>query len=367
MQMQSFIIFLLLFSNASCFSSSANRDGNETELSGLVVSVLATDLTNPWELVWGAGAKLWITERDGQISRVDTGTGKVSPLYRIAEVVSRGEGGLLGMVLHPQFKSTPEVFVAYTYNKNGDYIEKIVRFTYNGNTLTAPLVLIDNIPAAGIHNGCRLLISTDLKLFISTGDASHGANAQLNSSLSGKVLRVNLDGSIPKDNPDPNSPIWSKGHRNSQGLVFAHGKLYNSEHGPSNDDEVNIIEKGRNYGWPEVEGFCDRSNERSFCAKYNVVQPVYAWSPTIAVCGLDYYNSNRVATFKNSLLLTTLKDQTLYSLTVNEAGDKVIKVRSFLQGSYGRLRDVCVTPDGKVFVCTSNGYNDKIIKISGTK
>ncbi len=157
------------------------------------------------------------------------------------------------------------------------------------------------------------------------------------------------------------------GHRNPQGLVFAKNKLYESEHGPSNDDEVNIIQKGRNYGWPNVEGFCNERDERSFCTANNVAEPMYAWTPTLAICGIDYYNSNSISKWKNSLLMTTLKESTLYQLQLNEAGDKIISVKEFFKSKYGRLRDVCVAPDGTVYVSTSNGSNDRIIKITASK
>jgi glucose/arabinose dehydrogenase len=306
-----------------------------------------------------------MTERNGKVSRVDTATGSVTLISTIADVRALGEGGLLGMALHPNFSTTPHVFIAYNYDKNGTYTEKIVRFTFNGTSLINPLIIMDNINAASIHNGCRLLISSDLKLFITTGDAANQSLPQNATSVNGKVLRINLDGSIPSDNPNPSSAVWSSGLRNSQGLVFANGKLYASEHGPNIDDEVNIIQKGRNYGWPNVNGFCNESTEQTFCTANNVAEPIFAWTPTIAVCGLDYYNNNAIPQWKNSLLLTTLKDNTLYQLQLNAAGDKVEKVNEFYRGQYGRLRDACVTPDGKVFICTGNGNNDKIIMISG--
>jgi glucose/arabinose dehydrogenase len=147
-------------------------------------------------------------------------------------------------------------------------------------------------------------------------------------------------------------------------LVFANNKLYASEHGPNTDDEVNIIQKGRNYGWPNVNGFCNETAEQSFCTTNNIVEPIYAWTPTLAVCGMDYYNNNFIPQWKNSLLMTTLKDNTLYQLKLNAAGDIVEKVNEFYRSEFGRLRDLCITPDGKIFMCTGNGSNDKVIRIS---
>lgn len=326
--------------------------------------VLTENLNFPWEILWGPDNFIWITERGGRVSRVNPSTGAVTPLLTIPDVQAQGEGGLLGMVLHPDFSTTPQVFVAYNYNNGGNYREKIVRYTYNGTTLVSPVILLDNIPAANIHNGCRLLITPDRKLFISTGDASNSNAAQNNSSLSGKILRLNLDGSIPSDNPSASSAIWSLGHRNPQGLVYANNRLYSSEHGANSDDEINIIEKGRNFGWPNVQGFCDAGGEPAFCATNNVREPLKAWSPTIATCGLDYYDKDLIPQWKGSLLLVTLKATRLIQLTLNANKDGITGSTDFFQGTYGRMRDLCISPEGKVYICTSNGANnDKIIEV----
>lgn len=328
----------------------------------LTDKVLTSNLRLPWEILWGPDNQIWMTERSGRISRVNPATGAVTPLLTISEVVEQGEGGLLGMALHPDFNANPHVFVAYNYN-NGDYKEKIVRFTYNNGNLSNPLTILDNLTAASNHNGCRLLFGPDKKLYISTGDAQNTSLSQNSASLNGKILRIEVDGSIPSDNPIAGSAVWSIGHRNAQGLVFRNNTLFSSEHGPGNDDEINIIQKGRNYGWPNVQGFCNTSAEQSFCSANNVVEPLQAWTPTIATCGLDYYNKNRIPQWKNSLLLCTLKGSTLYQLSLNEAGTAISNTVTFLANKYGRLRDVCISPEGKVYVCTSNANNDKIIEI----
>jgi aldose sugar dehydrogenase len=325
--------------------------------------ILVQNLVVPWELVWGPDDKIWMTERTGKISRVDTGTGIIIPLLTIAEVAHQGEAGMLGMALHPNFTSTPQVFVAYNYNNAGQLREKIVRYTFNGTTLVNPLIIQDNIAAANIHNGCRLIIGVDMKLYISTGDAAIPSLSQNLNSLNGKILRYNLDGSIPADNPVASSPVWSSGHRNPQGLVFAHNLLYSSEHGPDTDDEINIIEKGRNFGWPDVNGFCE-GGETNYCSANNIKEPIKAWTPTIAVSGIDFYNHDLIPQWKNSLLVATLKNQRIYQLKLNGDGTIVTEVNEYFNGIYGRLRDFCISPDGKVFVATSNGGNDKIIKIT---
>ena len=323
--------------------------------------VLASNLNYPWEILWGPDNFIWMTERGGRISRVNPANGQVSTVFTVPDVQSNGEGGLLGMVLHPSFSSNSFLYIIYNYNNNG-YKEKLVRYTYNGTTLTNPTILLDNIAASSIHNGSRLLI-TDNKLFITTGDASNQSLPQISSSLNGKVLRLNLDGSIPADNPSPNNATWSLGHRNAQGLVLVGSKLFSSEHGPSNDDEINIIEKGRNYGWPTVHGLCNTIEEQNFCTANNVKEPIMVWTPTIAVSGMDYYNSDAISQWKNSLLVATLKNRRLYQLKLNDAQTGIAETNEFFTNKYGRIRDICISPDGKVYLCTSNGNDDKIIEV----
>lgn len=355
-------VLILLIALVAC--SQTKKPGNKPGSAPISHSVIVNGLNYPWELVWGPDNFIWMTERYGKISRVNPVTGAVTPLLTIKEVVSNGEGGLLGMALHPDFDKSPQVFVSYDYNSGNGYREKIVRYTYNGKTLVNPVILLDNIAASYIHNGCRLLITPDLKLFITTGDASNQSLPQNKSTLNGKVLRLNLDGSIPADNPVPGNPYWSYGHRNAQGLVYAHNILYSSEHGPTSDDELNIIEKGRNYGWPTVEGYCNTGSERTFCTANNVKEPIKAWTPTPAVCGMDYYNNNLIPGWKNSLLLVALKNARLYQLKLDGSNKAISETNEYLYNEYGRLRDVCVAPNGKVYVCTSNGGNDdKIIEI----
>jgi aldose sugar dehydrogenase len=353
-----FIIAALVMLNSNCHKAG-------TAASAPDARVLTEGLRYPWEICWGPDGNIWMTERGGRVSKVDPSNGRVTVIATISEVVAQGEGGLLGMALHPDFSHTPHVYVAYNYDDaSGRYREKIVRYVYNNNKLSQPVTILDNIQAAGIHNGCRLLITPDLKLWITTGDAANSSIAQNRSALNGKLLRLNLDGSIPADNPTPGSPVWSWGHRNAQGLVFANNILYSSEHGAVTDDEVNIIEKGRNYGWPNVEGWCNESGERNFCNSAHVKEPIRAWTPTEAVCGLDYYDHALIPQWKNSLLLCTLKGSKLIQLKLNSDKKTVATTYEFFDGKYGRLRDVCVSPQGKVYICTGNG-DDKIIEVAG--
>lgn len=350
-------IFLLVISCSNC------KKNNLPVLPDVALKsrVVVSGLTNPWEMVYGPDNFIWFTEKSGKISRLNPETGQIIPILIISEVRSNGEGGLLGMVLHPDFTTSPYVYVAYDYGTT--YKGKIVRYTHANGILISPLILLDQIPAASIHNGCRLLI-TENKLFITTGDASDTSTPQNINSISGKILRLNLDGSIPSDNPFPNNPVWSYGHRNAQGLVMVGSKMFSSEHGPNSDDEINIIEKGRNYGWPNIKGFCNESGETSFCTINNVVEPLINWTPTIAPSGLSYYNSDYIPQLKNSLLLALLKGSKLMQLKLDDSQTKIIGTKDFYVNEYGRLRAICQSPSGKIYICTSNGGDDKIVEIS---
>lgn len=297
-------------------------------------------------------------------------------MLRLTDVYEQDgrETGLMGFCLHPEFPNIPYVFVSYNYLQSARILGKVVRYTYNLDTLINPEVILDSIPGANIHTGSRLAFGPDGKLYITTGDAANPQIAQNLQSIAGKILRINPDGSIPADNPFPGRAVWSFGHRNPQGLVWAENNLlYSSEHGAQTDDEVNVILKGRNYGWPHVEGYCDAPNERLFCRENDVVEPIKAYTPTIAVAGLAYYNHNVIPEWKNSLLMVTLnaRGMDLRQLQLSALGDSVLSENIYFDQEWGRLRGICVSPWGAVFISTSNrdgrgtpgAGDDKIIEI----
>ncbi|WP_210519980.1 PQQ-dependent sugar dehydrogenase [Hymenobacter terricola] len=322
----------------------------------VTASALATNLNTVWELVWGPDNFLWMTERFGRISRVNPATGQVLPLLTLPDVTPTGESGLLGLALHPQFATSPYVYVVYNYTDAGALKEKLVRYTYSATagTLTAPLVLLGGIDATTSHSGSRLLVLADGTLLMSTGDAQLQPQAQNTAALNGKILRLNLDGSMPANNPITGNPVYTFGHRNPQGLVhLPNGRIYSSEHGPNNDDEINKIEAGRNYGWPNVEGYCDLPAEATFCTANNVREPLTTWTPTIAPAGITYYDHPAIPGWRGSLPLVVLKDHKLTQLTLDAAGLTIPSRTDFLT-AFGRLRAICVSPQGKVYIGTSN-------------
>ena len=320
-------------------------------------NTIATDLDTPWEILWGPDDMIWITEREGRVSRIDPETGNKDVLLEITDIVDEGsENGMLGMVLHPNFMHPDSQFVylVYTYYVTSS-VERLVRYTFDSDTLKDEYILLDGIPAGYYHIGSRVIILPDRTILMSTGDVGSASYALDTNRLHGKFLRINLDGSVPDDNPIPGSYVWSLGHRNPQGLVRApSGIIYSSEHGPADNDEVNIIVKEGNYGWPEVHGFCDLPEEQAYCTANNAVEPIAAWTPTLAVCGIDFYDHSAIPEWQNSILLATLKEDDLRVLKLNASGDSIISEDIYFNNYFGRLRDVCVSPDGKIYLATSN-------------
>jgi len=308
----------------------------------------------PWEILYGQDGWLWVTERFGRVSRIHPESGEQLVVLNISSIVHQsGESGLLGMAFHPQFPNDPRLYLVYTY-QSGGIKERLVHYTYNGLQLVDETILIDAIPGNSTHNGSRLLFAPDGKLFMTTGDAQNQQASQNMNSLLGKTLRINDDGSIPDDNPFGNSYIYTLGHRNAQGLFFGpDGTLYSSEHGPATDDEINIIEAGRNYGWPVVNGYCNTPAEIQFCIANNVKEPIIAWTPTIAPSDIVVYNSDAIPEWKGSLLLTILKDKRLVELKLSEDGQSIVAENHFFFNYWGRLRDICIGPAGELYLATN--------------
>lgn len=342
-------VFVLIFSPANRIHAQLFVGNTEIDTTSIV-----TGLDTPWEILWGPDNHIWVTERSGKISRLNPETGVLQHIFTISDVHEEGEAGLLGMALHPDFPDPAYVYLVYNYYDDA-IKERIVHYTYNGTGLIDPVILLEDIGGAGNHNGSRLIIDNNYKLFISTGDAANTSTAQNLASLSGKILRMNLDGSIPSDNPFAESYVWSWGHRNPQGLVIApDGKIYSSEHGPNNDDELNLIVKESNYGWPDVHGYCDLTSELDFCENNNVVEPLQAWTPTLAVAGIDYYNSDKIPEWQNSVLMTCLKESKLMGLKLSIDGTEIESSQEWFYYWFGRLRDICISPGGRVYIATSN-------------
>lgn len=319
------------------------------------VDTVITGLDIPWEIIYGNDGYIWTTERKGIVSRINPTTGQKNVILDLTNsVYQQSEAGLLGMALHPDFENTPEVFLAYTYGAFNTIRERIVKYTFNGNILTNPVILIDDITGNTTHIGARFQFLPDTTILVSTGDAQNTSLPQNLNSLSGKILRMNPDGTIPFNNPNPLSYVYTHGHRNVQGMCLApNGLVYISEHGASSDDEFQLLEPGRNYGWPNVEGFCNLPGEQSFCATNNIKEPLTVWTPTIAPSDVLWYDNPNFPEFDGKMLLSVLKDKRIIAITLSVDGTQYLSQAHYLNNQFGRIRDICIGPEKELYLATN--------------
>lgn len=343
------------------FVNEVNQTILSLEQTQLAVEIVGKELDVPWDIAYGPDGWIWMNEQKGRVSRLNPETGEKRELLHIPDVHYRKSRGLLSLELSPKWQEESAVFLHYTFSFKDEQFQehiysRLVKYQYvaDEDTLVSPTILLDSIPGTTYHNGSRMLFLPDQTLLLSTGDAGNKPGAQDLSFLGGKMLRMNMDGSVPIDNPIPGSFIYSWGHRNIQGIAYGKGYIYASEHGPNNDDEVNLIRAGENYGWPNVEGYCDQSTEQDFCADSQVVAPLMAWSPTLAISGMAYYNHPAIPEWQHSLLAVNLKARALRVLSLSTNGLEISRESIFLQKVLGRMRDVCVAPNGDVYLATSN-------------
>lgn len=295
--------------------------------------VLARNLEVPWAIAFLPDGDALVTERNSaRVVRVD-GSGRVTEVGTVQGVAPRGEGGLLGIAVSPTFEQDRHIFVYFTASDDN----RIVRYRYDDG-LSDPKVILRGIPSGAIHNGGRIAFGPDGHLYAGTGEAGRTSLSQDRASLGGKILRMTADGEAPPDNPFPGSLVWSYGHRNVQGFDWdENGVMYASEFGQNTYDEINRIEKGRNYGWPEVEGV--GGDDR-------YTDPLLTWSTAEASpSGLAYAGG--------SLWVAALRGARLWQVPVS--GGEAREPRALWEGEYGRLRSVVRTPDGaSLWVGTSN-------------
>ena len=326
------------------------------------VEAWVTGLEAPWSLVFLPDGRALVSERPGRIRLIQNGHLEKSP-YAVFETTrgasgagdfflnlfARGEGGLMGLAVHPKFPTEPYIYAMYTWRGARGVRNRIVRLVDRGTHGVFDKIVLGGVPGALFHNGGRIAFGPDGMLYATTGEIFEMQMAQDLKAFGGKVLRIDPDGGIPSDNPFPNSPVWSYGHRNPQGLAWhpETGALYQSEHGPSGEvgfgahDEINIIEEGRNYGWPRIVGAPGR-------APY--VDPIAMWPNTsVPPAGMTFH--------KGALYVATLRSEALIRLRIE--GRRVLSIERLFAGDeydgvLGRLRDAVDGPDGHLYVLTSN-------------
>lgn len=327
----------------------SQSDDNQERKETKGIETVAQGLDIPWSIARSDDV-FYLSERPGKIIKIDGNKKTEQQVDLDKEVSTAAEAGLLGFVLAPDFKDSKEAYAYYTYEDNGQF-NRIVKLKLENDTWKEDEVLIDKIPSGQYHHGGRLKIGPDDKLYATTGDASDEQNAQDKDTLGGKILRINLDGSKPKDNPISNSYVYSYGHRNPQGIVWTpDGQMYASEHGNQANDEINEIKEGQNYGWPVIEG-----NEEND----NMETPIFTSGSD------DTWAPSGIA-FKDGIIYSAaLRGEGIMKFDVEK--DEMKKVAT----KYGRIRDVYIVNDDLYFVSNNTDgrgnpsqNDDKMYKVS---
>lgn len=337
------ILFNIILSN----HNATKGNGNVSRQFPYEIQVIAENLYVPWAIAISDDGKIYFTERSGKIRIIEAGKLNSQPLITFTvPFISAGEGGLMGIALDPNYSQNHYIYVMHSYGEGNGLFNRVVRLAENNNKAYIDKILLDKIPGGQIHNGGRIKIGPDGKLYITTGDTGNSQLAQDPTSAAGKILRIELDGKIPNDNPFPNSPVYSLGHRNPEGLAWnSKNVLYESEHGQSAHDEINIIKQGANYGWPLVQG--NEESTETIVQKPLIQSGEETWAPS----GIAFVTQGP---WQGNLLVANLRGQQLLAISLNGNGTIVKKVEAHLKNEYGRLREVVQAKDGSIYITTSN-------------
>jgi len=331
------------------------------------IFVLSNNLQVPWEIVFISNEHALVTERPGFVKKVNLSNGDSQVIHTFSDLQPKGEGGLLGMALHPNFEQNNYIYFYLTVNTNGEISNKIERYQLINDQLVKGQIVLQGIEGAVYHDGGRVAFGPDGYLYITTGDATVPNYSQQTGNLMGKILRVTDTGEVVADNPFGNE-VYSYGHRNPQGLAWdSLGRLWSTEHGPSvtdqGNDELNLIEKGKNYGWPVITG-----TQTADLMVTSVLESTDfdTWAPA----DLLYYTHNIDGGDKSALFFTGLRGEAIYKVVYEN--NKVVEFNEYFTGEWGRLRTLRLGPDGYFYLLTSNTDgrgkvlegDDKIIKIN---
>lgn len=326
-----------------------------------VVQIVA-GLEHPWGLAFLPDGRMLVTERPGRLRVVRAGRLEPEPVAGVPKVVSRGQGGLLDVALHPRFAENGLVYLSYAGAGQGGAGTEVVRGKLVGNRLEEVQIIFRMEPKsmARQHFGSRLVFDRSGYLYITLGDRGEMERAQRPDDHAGSVIRLHDDGRVPADNPFVDKPDWKPekftlGNRNMQGAALhpQTGELWTHEHGPQGGDEINIVRPGVNYGWPVITygvnyGIGTKIGEGTH--KPGMAQPLHYWVPSIAPSGMAFYTGDKFPRWKGDLFVGALRDQMLVRLRLD--GEKVVHEERMLQGVLGRIRDVRQGPDGSLYLLT---------------
>lgn len=338
-----------------------------SRLGTLRVETLTRGLENPWALAFLPDGRMLVSERPGRLRLIGADGRPGPPISGLPAVYARGQGGLLDVVLAPDFATSREIFLSYSEprgSRNGTAVARAkLAIRGDGGALEGFKVIYRQTPDidSHLHFGCRLVFARDGTLFVTLGErGSEREQAQRLDGDLGKVVRITREGAPAKDNPFTGSngarpALWSLGHRNPQGAALhpESGALWLTEHGPQGGDEVNLVRAGRNYGWPVITYGLNYSGTKvgeGLTAKAGLEQPLWHWTPSIAPSGLAFYDHARFAAWRGSLFAGSLKFGFLSRLTLE--GEKVVAEERLLEGLGQRIRDVRQGPDGALYLLT---------------
>lgn len=333
----------------------------DTQHGKLRVVTVAKGLVHPWSVAFLPDGRMLVTERPGRLRYVSKDGRLSAPIAGLPPVWARGQAGLLDVTLDPDFARNRLIYFAYTEPTGGGARLAVARARLEPGRLTGLKVIFRQVPPtnSALNIGSRLVIARDGTLFVTVGDRFERQRAQDPSVNRGQIVRINRDGSIPKDNPfvgrkGYRPEIWSYGHRNPEGAALnpATGKLWEIEHGARGGDEVNIPQAGRNYGWPVIAYGRHYSGAKIGVGthKAGMEQPIYYWDPSIAPSGMAFYTGDKFPAWKGNLLVGALAYRLVARLTLD--GDKVVKEERILDKLGERIRDVRQGPDGYVYLLT---------------
>ena len=316
------------------------------------IRTIAQNLEVPWAIDIAEDGRIFFTERPGRIRMINASGDLIDEPVANIRAENIGEAGLLGLALHPNFTQNHLMYIYHTYAEQGKLYNKVLLLTEKDNKIINSKIIIDHIPASDSNNGGRIKFGPDGRLFISTGDSETTELAQNIKSLAGKILRINPNGTIPEDNPFPDSLVYSYGHSNIEGLAWhpVSKKLFATEQGlAGGNDEINIIQSGKNYGWPKEEecGSFGGSSSSDNGTSIRFEAARFCFNPTIGPSGATFPTSNNLG-YQNDIIFATLRGSHLHHI------DLETKTQNNVLVGYGRVRDVIEAPDGSLYVLTSN-------------